>query len=202
MDSSVCKGACKKMIFHKHLFIGVLLVFIDINIGTFDIVPDIIGYLFILNAFMKVATQYAGLGVATTIILLVGSVISLFSPPEFSLLFSDETLSYSLPQQLIGLVLGIATIINYACMFAVSNTLIPIKETFLPKFLIMLLIIYELAVSFIYYLSGDEILLIFIGLGILIFLTHIPFLLFLWRRSKMEPIKPKPSDNTFIDQYI
>ena len=137
------------MIFHKHLFIGVLLVFIDINIGTFDIVPDIIGYLFILNAFMKVATQYAGLGVATTIILLVGSVISLFSPPELSLLFSDETLSYSLSQQLIGLVLGIATIINYACMFAVSNTLIPIKETFLPKFLIMLLIVYELAVSFI-----------------------------------------------------
>ena len=191
------------MIFHKHLFIGLLFVFIDINIETFDIVPDIIGYLFILNAFIKVGTRYAGLGVATTILLLVGSVISLFSPPELTLVFGDVTLSYNLPQQIIGLVLGIATILNYACMFAVSNLLMPIKETFLPKFLITMLILYELVVSFIYYLSTDEILIIMVVLGIIIFLTHIPFLIFLWRRSKMEPMKPLPlNEKNSIDFSI
>ena len=195
MDCSVCKGACKKMIFHKHLFIGLLFIFIDINIETFDIVPDIIGYLYILNAFIKVGTRYAGLGVATTILLLVGSVMSFFSPPELTLMFGDETLSYNLPQQIIGLVLGIATILNYACMFAVSNILIPIKETFLPKFLITMLILYELVVSFIYYLSMDVILIIIVAIGIIIFLTHIPFFIFLWRRSKMEPMKPLPLEN-------
>ena len=191
------------MIFHKHLFIGLLFVFIDINIETFDIVPDIIGYLFILNAFMKVGTRYAGLGATTTILLLIGSVISFFSTPELTLLFGDEILSYKLPQQIIGLVLGIATILNYACMFAVSNLLIPIKETFLPKFLITMLILYELVVSFIYYLSTDEILIIISAFGIIIFLTHIPFLIFLWRRSKMEPMKPLPlNDNNSIDLSI
>ena len=191
------------MIFHKHLFIGLLFVFININIETFDIVPDIIGYLFILNAFIKVGTRYAGLGVATTILLLVGSVISLFSPPELTLMFGDETLPYNLPQQIIGLVLGSATILNYACMFAVSNILIPIKDTFLPKFLITMLILYELTISFIYYMSSDEILLVIGALGIIIFLTHIPFLIFLWRRSKMEPMKPLPlNNNNSIDLSI
>ena len=191
------------MIFHKHLFIGLLFVFIDINIETFDIVPDIIGYLFILNAFMKVGTRYAGLGATTTILLLVGSVISFFSTPELTLMFGDETLSYNLPQQIIGLILGIATILNYACMFAVSNILIPIKDTFLPKFLITMLILYELTISFIYYMSSDEILLVIGALGIIIFLTHIPFLIFLWRRSKMEPMKPLPlNNNNSIDLSI
>lgn len=196
MDSSLCKGACQKMNFHELLFNGLLFIFIDINAGPVDIIPDIFGYLMILKAFMKVAARYAKVGIATTIILLVANVINLFYPLQYLQLFKIEILPYSFLHQMIGLVLGIALIINYACMFAVSNTLIPITETFLPKFLITLLIVYELLVSFIYFFPVNEITFIIIPLGLLIFFTHIAFFLFLWRRGKMESSKHDTSIET------
>ena len=190
------------MTFHKYLFIGVLIVFIDINIEWFDILPDAIGYVFIFNAFLKVAKPYAALGLVTTVILLGHSIVAFFSPSDLMLLFSEEILHYNFTQQLFQLVVGVTSIVNYACMFAVSNAIMPITNKKLPGIFITLLLLLELALSFVYYLTPDELLLVLLPLSIMIFITYIVFLTFLWKRSKVEPSKLKPSGELSFDDAV
>ena len=180
------------MIFHKNLFIGVLFIFIDIHIENFDIAPDIIGYIFIFNAFIKVAKPYAGLGLMTTVILLGYNIATMFSSSNWMLLYSEEVLHYNLTQQLFQLVVGVTSIVNFACMFAVSNAIMPLMNKKLPGVFISLLLLMELALSFVYYLTPDELLLVLLPLSILIFITYIVFLRFLWSRSKVEQSRTKP----------
>jgi hypothetical protein len=188
------------MTFHKHLFIGVLIVFIDINIEWFDILPDVIGYVFIFNAFLKVTKPYAALGLVTTVILLGHSIVAFFSPSDLMLLFSEEILHYNFTQQIFQLVVGVTSIVNYACMFAVSNAIMPITNKKLPGIFITLLLLFELALSFVYYLTPNELLLVLLPLSIIIFITYIVFLVFLWKRSKVEPSKVRPSGELSFDE--
>lgn len=52
--------------YYKKIFSGFLLVMIDINIGTFDIVPDIIGYLLVFSGLVKLysITEESSFGLA------------------------------------------------------------------------------------------------------------------------------------------
>jgi hypothetical protein len=188
------------MIFHKNLFIGLLFIFIDINIGSFDIAPDMIGYIFIFNAFIKVAKPYAGLGLATTIILLGYNIVTVFSSSNWMILYSEEVIHYNFSQQLFQIVLGATSIVNYACMFAVSHAIMPIKSKKLPGVFISLLLLLELVSAFFYYLTPEELLLVFVPLAIMFFITYIVFLHFLWKRSKVEPSKVRPSGELSFDE--
>lgn len=42
---------------YKKIFSGFLLVMLDINIGTFDILPDVIGYIFILSGLRELYSK-------------------------------------------------------------------------------------------------------------------------------------------------
>ena len=190
------------MTFHKHLFIGVLIVFIDINIVLYDILPDMIGYVFIFNAFLKVAKPYAALGLVTTVILLGHSIVEFFSPSDLMLLFSEEIMHYNLSQQLLQLVVGVTNIVNYACMFAVSNAIMPITNKTLPRIFISLLLLLELTLSFYYYLTPNELLYVLLAISLMIFVTYIVFLTFLWRRSKGESSQLKPSGDISFDDVV
>lgn len=190
------------MNFHKLLFIGVLFIFIDFKIEWFDLLPDSIGYIFIFNAFLKVSKPYATLGLVTTVILLGHSIVAFFSPSDLMLLYNEEILHVEFAQQLIQLVLGLTSIVNYTCMFAVSHAIMPIQNKALPKILISLLLFSELLLSFVFYLTPNELLFILLTLFVAYFITHIMFIVFLWRRSKLEESKPKQNVNVSVDDVI
>lgn len=67
---------------YQYIFWGIVFVFININIGPLDIMPDIIGYLLIINGLSKLyhLTENRGFSIAKTagVILAFVSIFNLF----------------------------------------------------------------------------------------------------------------------------
>ena len=129
-------------------------------------------------------------------------MLIVFSSSSWLILYGEEVIHYNFSQQMFQIVLGATSIVNYACMFAVSNAIMPITSKKLPGIFISLLLLMELVQAFVFYLTPEELLLVFVPLAILFFITYIVFLHFLWKRSKVEPSKIKPSVNVSVDDVV
>lgn len=83
--------------YYKKIFSGFLLVMIDINIGAFDIVPDIIGYLLVFSGLVKLysITEEGSYGLARffAIWMTLGAVYELLTV-TFRLIYLSAFLGY------------------------------------------------------------------------------------------------------------
>lgn len=164
--------------FHKTVFIGALLVFIDINIQAVDIVPDIFGYFMIAYAFSKRPVRYAKLGEICSILLAVAVIIPFFVP---------QSLSYSVSQEVFTIFMAVINVLNFACIFAVSQAIVQAERSVFPRLFIGTLLVIQLILVFISPMSigTAEVVTVFVIL-ILMLVLHIYFLIFIWGRKKLE----------------
>jgi len=82
---------------YKKIFGGFLLVMIDINIGSFDVLPDVIGYLMVLFGLRELysKTEEPSFGVARffAIWMTLSAVIEILTV-TFKLIYMDAFISY------------------------------------------------------------------------------------------------------------
>lgn len=171
------------MKFHHLIFIGLLIVFIDINIGTVDILNDIIGYIVIANAFFKTLHPHAKLGGVTAILLAAFAVYEIFTNTGNTFY---ELGTFNLGHELILIVPGVLMILNTACILSVSKTLVVTNDVLFPRIYMSALILYEIYLSFIYFMDEQTATGTVLVAAIVIFVLHIWFIVFIWQRKKLE----------------
>ncbi|PKM49151.1 MAG: hypothetical protein CVV02_17390 [Firmicutes bacterium HGW-Firmicutes-7] len=83
---------------YKHLFSGFLLVMLDINIGSFDILPDVIGYILV---FLGLGELHSNTGIESfrvarilSIVSAIGAVFEIFTG-TFGLIHMSAFISYT-----------------------------------------------------------------------------------------------------------
>lgn len=171
------------MKFHQLILIGLFIIIIDIRIETLDIVPDVIGYIIFASAFSKIPHPHTGIGVGTSILLAVYSIYEIFVPYQ---LFSES--SFQLGPQIIYLIVSFASIVNYVCIFSVSRKIVNADDGVFPKIFIGSLILYELFLAFFLFMSLEYAEYFALLFAITLFVLHIYFIIFIWKRKNIEGI--------------
>ncbi|QVK21088.1 hypothetical protein KHQ82_01785 [Mycoplasmatota bacterium] len=169
--------------YFKNIFLGTLIVFIDINVGYIDIIPDFIGYLIIISALSNLYNKtnikqffYAQL---LSIVNLVFSILAFFYPINYSVevYIPSLNLSFIYISALVEITIfftfysGIIKLVKYLeydkAMFEgrqtlaaivgflqlINLSLIPVVDDSLTVFLLIVLIVANLIV-YISYLSS------------------------------------------------
>lgn len=167
------------MKFHELILIGLLFQFFDINFGAFDIIPDFIGFLIIVNAFSKVHAQYANLGMLCAALLSITSIIGMAQPKLFAP-------SASLSLQIFTILIGLLTILYLACIFSVSKEILRGEESMFPTLFISAQLIVQLFSSIGMHLDVNLYENFVIATSVLLFGFYIYFIVFLWKRKNKE----------------
>lgn len=171
------------MNFHKRALIALLLQFIDINLGEFDILPDFIGYLIMVFAFSKLTIPYAKMGMYCAVLLSIHSFIEIFQPKTQGLYLYEPV---NLWLQVVMIIIGLLYIVYLACIFYASKEILQDETRIFPKLFIGMHILSLLLTSVGIHLNYDEVegfILIWIGIYLLF---YIYFIGYLWRRKNRE----------------
>lgn len=171
------------MNFHKRVFIGALFQILDINIGTFDILPDFVGFLIVAYAFSKMNFPYASAGTIFSISLAALSVISIFRPFNMNLVMNP---SYDLNMQLVSVAFGMLNIGYFACVFAVSKEIVRGDSSRFPQLFIGFELFAQLWTSLVIHVLGNVLLASGMFILMLSIILHIYFFIYIWKRKKLE----------------
>lgn len=169
------------MNFHEFILIGVLFQFFDINIGTFDVIPDFVGFLMIAYAFSRAKARYAKLGMWCAAMLSISSLVEVVWPS----LLED---SVNLWLQILAIILGLVTILYFACIFSVSKDILQGEDSRFPIVFISVQLVVELFTSIGMHLSLGISEGLMIVVMVLLFGFYIYFIVFLWQRVKRERV--------------
>lgn len=181
------------MNFHKLVFIGLIYQFFDFDINGFDILPDFIEYAIVAYAFAKLNYRYAKVGKLTSLLLMILSFISIFTPEVI------ESTSASLAFTVSGTLFVVMNIFYFACIFAVSNQLVQDSSRKFPKVFIALLILTSFSVSLAVHLpvnAGNTLLLVTLGVSLI---GYIYLFVFIWKRIAFEDAKRAEKSTGLLD---
>lgn len=167
------------MNFHKMILIGVLFQFLDFNFGPVDIIPDFIGFLIIASAFAQVKARYAPLGVVSSALLTVVALVEIFYPQ-----LQEPTVV--LPLQLLSIVIGLITILYFACIFSVSKEVLPQQDSLFPILFIGAQLFMHVFMSIGTHLAVDIAEGFMVFALIALFGLYVYFIAFLWKRKNEE----------------
>lgn len=111
---------------YERLFLGMLIIIFDINLGYINILPNFIGYLFILSALSILKTQYKSFekGKAPCILLTLLTIRDVYHNPQNDL-FSGEFNSSGIPTLLIG---SVITLLNLYLIFIICKSIYELCE--------------------------------------------------------------------------
>lgn len=170
------------MNFHKLVLIGLLFQVFDINI-VIDIIPDFVGFIIIAYAFSKRQVPYAKLGMYCSVILSIASFIEMFQGKTQIVSLYEAV---DLWMQILFIVMGLITILHFACIFYVSNKIVKIENGVFPILFISAQILVQLFTSLGMHLPFDVLEEFSLSMLVLFFFFYIYFVVFLWKRKNTE----------------
>lgn len=171
------------MNFHRWIFAGTILQFIDINIGIMDISPDILGFIVIAIAFANLKETYAQLGFYTAILL---SVTSFAEIMYVHLTNGFVPFTFNWTMAWVELISGSFQIILFACVFAVSKQIIKNETSRFPQVFLTIQLVLLLWPITLLHSTGNAVQFfsfVMVGVGVVLM---IGYFIFLWRRKNME----------------
>ena len=174
------------MNYHQLIVIALIILLIDINIGGVDIIFDFIGYLIIAIAFFKTPHPHSKTGGILSLLLSIYTVYEIFILNQSLLLIEER---FEMSNEIISIFASIASIINFVCIISVSNTLVQETNRLFPKIFIGTLILFEVFVSFIFFMPIEIAEILLLIFAIFLFILHIWFIVFIWKRRKLESAK-------------
>ncbi|WP_332646625.1 hypothetical protein [Lysinibacillus sp. 54212] len=164
------------MNFHKLVLIGVVCIGIAL-------IPDFIGLLIFARAFSKVDVPYAKLGMYCSILLSIYVFIEMFQVKNEGVFFYETG---NIWEQIIYVAISLIYILNYACIFYVSNEIVKIEKSIFPKIFIGAQILFLLVTELWMHLPIDIVAEYYFITIIPIIVFYIALIVFLWKRKNME----------------
>ena len=176
---------------YDNLFIGFMLVIVDVNVGSFDIIPDVLGYFLIIIALSQLYTD-------TKIPLFnwlayIASVMSLLSVVEVFIRFSTfDTISVHISYifMMIGVLVDTLLITGLyqgmsAHMALEKEEALALKFSAESRLILIIQGICAMYMSFTINLPPDQFQLVGIGIIAVSFIMHVKWILNLHRVKKV-----------------